>query len=132
MRDAEACRAAAALTVERGGSLDVWVNNAGILVTGHVWDHDPETRRALFEVNTLGTINGTLAALELMRAAGRGHVINVVSLAGFGRAAGRGPLLGHQARRDRLQPRERSPTCGAPASSRSTSPPSARTGSGRR
>ena len=88
VRDAEACRAAATLTVERGGSLDAWVNNAGILVTGHVWDHGPETRRALFEVNTLGTINGTLAALELMRAAGRGHVINVVSLAGLGAPPG--------------------------------------------
>ncbi len=88
VRDPEACRAAAALTVERGGSLDVWVNNAGILVTGHVWEHDPETHRAVFEVNTLGTINGTLAALELMRAAGRGHVVNVVSLAGLGAPPG--------------------------------------------
>jgi NAD(P)-dependent dehydrogenase (short-subunit alcohol dehydrogenase family) len=88
VRDAEACRAAAALTVERGGSLEVWVNNAGILVTGHVWEHDPETRRTVFEVNTLGTINGTLAALELMRSTGRGHVVNVVSLAGLATAPG--------------------------------------------
>ena len=88
VRDAQACRTAAALTVERGGSLDVWVNNAGILVTGHVWDHDAETRRGLFEVNTLGTINGTLAALELMRVAGRGQVVNVVSLAGLGAPPG--------------------------------------------
>jgi NAD(P)-dependent dehydrogenase (short-subunit alcohol dehydrogenase family) len=88
VRDPEACRVAAAATVERAGSLDVWVNNAGILVTGHVWDHDPETRRTLFEVNTLGTINGTLAALERMRAAGAGHVINIVSLAGLGAPPG--------------------------------------------
>lgn len=88
VRDPEACRGAAALTVERAGSLDVWVNNAGILVTGHVWEHDPETRRLLFEVNTLGTINGTLAALKLMRPAARGHVVNVVSLAGLGAPPG--------------------------------------------
>jgi NAD(P)-dependent dehydrogenase (short-subunit alcohol dehydrogenase family) len=88
VRDAEACRQAAALTVERGGSLDAWVNNAGVLVTGHVWEHDAETRRTLFEVNTLGTINGTLAALDPMRTAGRGHVINVVSLAGLGAPPG--------------------------------------------
>ena len=40
VRDAEACRATAAAAVERAGGLDVWVNNAGILVTGHVWEHD--------------------------------------------------------------------------------------------
>ena len=88
VRDREACEAAAAMTVERAGSLDVWVNNAGVLVTGHVWNHDPDTSRLLFEVNTLGTINGTLAALGPMRAARRGHVINVVSLAGLGAPPG--------------------------------------------
>jgi NAD(P)-dependent dehydrogenase (short-subunit alcohol dehydrogenase family) len=88
VRDREACEAAAAMTLERAGSLDVWVNNAGILVTGHVWEHDPDTCRLLFEVNTLGTINGTLAALGPMREARRGHVINIVSLAGLGAPPG--------------------------------------------
>ena len=60
-------RAVAAAAAERAGALDVWVNNAGVLVTGHVWEHDAELRRTLFEVNALGTINGSLAALELMR-----------------------------------------------------------------
>jgi NAD(P)-dependent dehydrogenase (short-subunit alcohol dehydrogenase family) len=88
VRDREACVAAATATVERAGRLDAWVNNAGVLVTGHVWDHDADTSRLLFDVNTLGTINGTLAALGPMRAAGRGHVINVVSLAGLGAPPG--------------------------------------------
>ena len=88
VRDREACEAAAAATLERAGSLDVWVNNAGVLVTGHVWDHDPDTCRLLFEVNTLGTINGTLAALAPMRQSRRGHVINIVSLAGLGAPPG--------------------------------------------
>jgi NAD(P)-dependent dehydrogenase (short-subunit alcohol dehydrogenase family) len=88
VRDPDACRSAAMATVERAGSLDVWVNNAGILITGNAWDADAEQRRTLFEVNTLGTINGTLAALELMRPAGRGHVINVISLAGLGAPPG--------------------------------------------
>ena len=105
VRDAEACRAAAASTAERAGSLDVWVNNAGILVTGHVWEQDEETRRLLFDVNALGTINGTLAALEPMRPAGRGHVINVDLPGGARGAAGRGALRGDQARRDRVHAR---------------------------
>lgn len=88
VRDPEACRAAAAQTVERLGSLDVWVNNAGILVTGVTWEHDAGTRRDVLDVNAHGTFNGTVAALEVMRPAGQGHVINVVSLAGLVAAPG--------------------------------------------
>jgi NAD(P)-dependent dehydrogenase (short-subunit alcohol dehydrogenase family) len=83
VRDAEACRATASAAVERGGQLDAWVNNAGILVTGHVWEHDEALRRTLFEVNSLGTINGSLAALERMRPVDSGHLINIISLAGL-------------------------------------------------
>jgi NAD(P)-dependent dehydrogenase (short-subunit alcohol dehydrogenase family) len=82
VRDEQACRRVATECAERG-PLAVWVNNAGILVTGPSWQADAETRERLFAVNSLGTINGTLAALEEMRPLGRGHVINVVSLAGL-------------------------------------------------
>jgi NAD(P)-dependent dehydrogenase (short-subunit alcohol dehydrogenase family) len=88
VRDGATCRAVARETAERAGSLDVWVNNAGILVTGFVWDHDEAQRRTVLEVNSLGTFNGTDAALELMRPAGRGHVINIISLAGLVAAPG--------------------------------------------
>ncbi len=88
VRDEGACRALAADATARGGSLDVWVNNAGVLVTGLAWEQDEATRRMMLEVNTLGTMNGTVAALEPMIAAGRGHVINVVSLAGIVAAPG--------------------------------------------
>ncbi len=83
VRDHAACRAVAATTAERCGGLAVWVNNAGVLFTGDAWDHDDDARRLTMDVNALGTINGTLAALEPMRAAGRGHVVNVVSMAGI-------------------------------------------------
>ncbi len=88
VRDADACRAAAAAVVDQAGSLEVWVNNAGVLVTGPAWQQDEATRRLMLEVNALGTINGTLAALEPMRSAGRGHVVNIVSLAGLVAAPG--------------------------------------------
>ena len=88
VRDPDACRAAAAATAERGGGLDVWVNNAGILATGLTWEQDHELRRAMLDVNAHGTMNGTIAALELMRPARRGHIINIVSLAGLVAAPG--------------------------------------------
>lgn len=85
--DAEACAAVAAAAA-RSGSLDVWVNNAGVLFSGLPWEQDADMRRTMLEVNTIGTMNGTLAALDLMIAAGHGHVINVVSLAGLVAAPG--------------------------------------------
>jgi NAD(P)-dependent dehydrogenase (short-subunit alcohol dehydrogenase family) len=88
VRTESACRKVAAATVERAGSLDVWVNNAGILITGHAWEQDEETRRAMLEINGAGTMNGTVAALEQMLPAGSGHVINVISLAGLVAAPG--------------------------------------------
>ena len=73
---------------ERAGSLDVWVNNAGILITGVAYEQELEAHRRMLEVNAVGTYNGTLAAIERMRETGRGHVINVVSLAGLAAVPG--------------------------------------------
>lgn len=88
VRDEEACRALAADAATRGGTLDLWVNNAGVLDTGRSWEQDEATRRLMLEVNALGTMNGTVAALKPMVAAGRGHVVNVISLAGIVAAPG--------------------------------------------
>ncbi len=87
VRDAAACRALAG-EVAAEGSLDLWVNNAGVLWTGPPWEQTEDQRRTMLEVNAIGTMNGTLAALEPMRAAGHGQVINVVSLAGIVAAPG--------------------------------------------
>ncbi|MFF5172674.1 SDR family NAD(P)-dependent oxidoreductase [Micromonospora sp. NPDC000089] len=87
VRDEAACAEVAAEAAGRGG-LGLWVNNAGLLVTGPSWTHDAATRRRLIEVNTLGSMTGTLAALAVMRAQRRGHVLNVVSLAGLIAAPG--------------------------------------------
>ena len=88
VRSFPACRAAASRTVRRTGSLEVWVNNAGVLVTGPAWQQDERTRALMLEVNATGTINGTLAALEPMRTVGEGHILNIVSLAGLVAAPG--------------------------------------------
>lgn len=82
VRDEAQVAAARDDIVARAGGLDVWVNNAGVLVTGPAWQQDAATRRLMLEVNALGTINGTVAAIEAMRETG-GHVVNIASLAGL-------------------------------------------------
>lgn len=82
--DPEACRAVAAAIED----LALWVNNAGILRTGPAWEQTDEQRRAMLEVNAFGVMHGTLAALEVFRPRGRGHVVNVISLAGLVAAPG--------------------------------------------
>ncbi|SMC84183.1 SDR family oxidoreductase [Lentzea albidocapillata] len=87
VRDPAQVDAARDAIIARAGRLDVWVNNAGVLVTGPAWEQDPATRRLMIEVNTLGTVNGTVAAIGAMREGG-GHVVNIVSLAGLTAVAG--------------------------------------------
>ncbi len=88
VRDEAACRSLAAATVAGHGSLDLWVNNAGVLVTGLSWEQDEPTRASMLAINATGTINGTVAALGQMVPAGHGQVINVISLAGIVAAPG--------------------------------------------
>jgi NAD(P)-dependent dehydrogenase (short-subunit alcohol dehydrogenase family) len=88
VRSFPACRAAASRTVRRAGSLEVWVNNAGVLVPGPAWEQDERTRALMLDVNATGTINGTVAALEPMRANGHGQIVNIVSMAGLVAAPG--------------------------------------------
>ncbi|MFN8216522.1 MAG: SDR family NAD(P)-dependent oxidoreductase [Solirubrobacterales bacterium] len=87
VRDEAACRELAGRVAADGG-LELWVNNAGVFWSGVPWEQDPALRRTMLDVNAVGLMNGTLAALEPMRTAGRGHVVNVVSLAGIVAAPG--------------------------------------------
>jgi len=87
VRDEAACRVLAD-SVAAESSLDLWVNNAGVFFSGLPWEQGAELRRLMFEVNLDGLINGTLAALAPMMAARRGHVVNIVSLAGIVAAPG--------------------------------------------
>jgi NAD(P)-dependent dehydrogenase (short-subunit alcohol dehydrogenase family) len=92
--DTDAVNSAADQVAERSGSLDVWVNNAGILITGLAHEQPIDVHRRMLEVNAIGTMNGTLAAIERMRPSGRGHIINLVSLAGLAAATG---IVGYSA-----------------------------------
>lgn len=64
------------------GPVDVLVNNAGIMPMGAFLDEAPGLSDAQIDINFRGVIHGMRAALPGMLARGRGHLINVASLAG--------------------------------------------------
>lgn len=64
------------------GPVDVLVNNAGVMPNGGFLDLAPDVDRMTMEVNLFGVVNGMRAVLPAMLTRGRGHVVNVASLAG--------------------------------------------------
>ncbi len=62
------------------GDLKLWVNNAGVMRTGLAWEHDDEDVRIQMEVNVLGVMWGSRAAVQAMQSSDGGHIINIASL----------------------------------------------------
>lgn len=86
VRDPEAHHAVAA-EAARHGALTVWFNNAGVGDDGTLTSLEDEQVRRLVDVNLLGTLWGTRAALAAFGPAG-GDVVNIASLAGLGPVPG--------------------------------------------
>ena len=67
---------------EQLGGLDGLVNNAGVMLLGLIQGADTSEWRKMVDVNLLGLLYCTNAALPVMRDGGGGDVVNVASVAG--------------------------------------------------
>lgn len=80
--DAGACARAVAATVQRFGTLDVLVNNAGMSQRSGFAATDLAVIRRVMEVNFFGAVHCTKAALPHLVAA-RGLIVAISSVAGY-------------------------------------------------
>jgi clavulanate-9-aldehyde reducatase len=67
---------------EQLGGLHGLVNNAGVMLLGAVEGADTDQWRQMIDVNCLGLLYCTHAAIPIMREEGGGHIVNLSSVAG--------------------------------------------------
>ncbi len=69
--------------VERFGSLDVLVNNAGVGLVGNVEETEEADFERLMDINVKGVYIGCKYAIPIMLRQGKGNIINMGSVAGL-------------------------------------------------
>jgi 2-keto-3-deoxy-L-fuconate dehydrogenase len=79
--DEDSVGAAVAAAVDRFGGVDVLVNNAGIGAVGTVEDNSYEEWRRVLDVNLLGVVRTTRAALPHLRRSASAAIVNTCSIA---------------------------------------------------
>jgi NADP-dependent 3-hydroxy acid dehydrogenase YdfG len=67
---------------EEFGSVDILVNNAGVMLLSTVGKGLSDQWRQMFEVNVMGLLYTTDAAIDVMKQQGSGHLVNISSVAG--------------------------------------------------
>ncbi|WP_026877625.1 SDR family NAD(P)-dependent oxidoreductase [Jiangella gansuensis] len=79
--DDAAVHAAVATAADRLGGVDVVVNNAGVGAAGTIEDNDDAEWHRVFDVNVVGMVRVSRAALPWLRRSSRASIVNVCSIA---------------------------------------------------
>lgn len=78
--DAEQVQAAVVAAAERLGGIDIVVNNAGIGAQGTVEDNDETEWHRVFDINVLGLVRVSRAAMPWLRASQHAAIVNTSSV----------------------------------------------------
>jgi NAD(P)-dependent dehydrogenase (short-subunit alcohol dehydrogenase family) len=90
VRDFDAMKRVADQVVARHGRIDLFFNNAGIVVGGEMSGYQRRDWDDVIDVNLRGVVYGVQAVYPAMVAQGSGHIINTASMAGLIAAIGQG------------------------------------------
>ncbi len=88
--DDNSVKTAVASVYQRAGTIDVLINNAGLVYVGAVEDLRLEDWRRQFETNFFGVIRVTQAVLPQMRERRKGRILMMSSVSGFVTAPNQG------------------------------------------
>jgi short-subunit dehydrogenase len=80
--DPKAVAQMAASATSELGSIDILINNAGIITVGPAENQPLEAFREAIEVNYFGMVHATLAVLPQMLARAEGAIVNIASIGG--------------------------------------------------
>jgi NAD(P)-dependent dehydrogenase (short-subunit alcohol dehydrogenase family) len=69
--------------IEKFGTIDFLVNNAGIGYFGAIEESEEAEVRRMFEINVFGLAHMTQAVLPFMRKQRSGHILNIASIGGL-------------------------------------------------